>query len=236
MNNLITILLSHVSHGSRNFRRRGVAPVIATLLLVAIAVVGGSIIFVFSQGFFASAQISGAPQIESIKILGYDATDGDELQFHDGVTTSSGDLAGNSTSDELRSGEYIAVYLKNDSVNQITINEIRLAGTVYPFIDLGAQGALMQYTTVAGAACATSSASNELDCGEYTMVSQADDGTGTDGLLSTTSAPELQPGQEATAVIALEKDVKIGRDMQFRLTTTSGSIFVGTINTGQQNG
>jgi len=45
--------------------RRAVAPVIATLLLVAIAVVGGSIVFVFSQGFFSSAQISGAPQIES---------------------------------------------------------------------------------------------------------------------------------------------------------------------------
>ena len=34
-----------------------VAPIIATLLLVAIAVVGGSIIFVFSQGFFASAGV-----------------------------------------------------------------------------------------------------------------------------------------------------------------------------------
>ena len=54
--------------------RRAVAPVIATLLLVAIAVVGGSIVFVFSQGFFSSAQISGAPQIESMQIVGYDAT------------------------------------------------------------------------------------------------------------------------------------------------------------------
>ncbi|MEK0340135.1 MAG: archaellin/type IV pilin N-terminal domain-containing protein, partial [Nitrosopumilus sp.] len=34
--------------------RRAVAPVIATLLLVAIAVVGGSIVFVFAQGFFSS--------------------------------------------------------------------------------------------------------------------------------------------------------------------------------------
>ena len=64
--------------------RRAVAPVIATLLLVAIAVVGGSIVFVFSQGFFSSAQISGAPQIESLQITGYDATDVDNLQLHDG--------------------------------------------------------------------------------------------------------------------------------------------------------
>ena len=61
--------------------RRAVAPVIATLLLVAIAVVGGSIVFVFSQGFFSSAQISGAPQIESLQITGYDARDvADDLE------------------------------------------------------------------------------------------------------------------------------------------------------------
>ena len=64
--------------------RRAVAPVIATLLLVAIAVVGGSIIFVFSQGFFSSAQVSGAPQIESIEIVGYDASDVIVLTLHDG--------------------------------------------------------------------------------------------------------------------------------------------------------
>ena len=65
--------------------RRAVAPVIATLLLVAIAVVGGSIVFVFSQGFFSSAQISGSPNIESLKITGYDATDGTTLQLHNGL-------------------------------------------------------------------------------------------------------------------------------------------------------
>ena len=64
--------------------RRAVAPVIATLLLVAIAVVGGSIVFVFSQGFFSSAQISGAPTIESLQINGYDATDVTNLELHDG--------------------------------------------------------------------------------------------------------------------------------------------------------
>ncbi|GFN40744.1 MAG: hypothetical protein YK1312THETA_50001, partial [Marine Group I thaumarchaeote] len=38
-------------------KHRAVAPVIATLLMVAIAVVGGTIIFVFSQGFFNQAQV-----------------------------------------------------------------------------------------------------------------------------------------------------------------------------------
>ena len=73
--------------------RRAVAPVIATLLLVAIAVVGGSIVFVFSQGFFSSAQISGAPQIESLQVIGYDASDVANLQIHDGSLTDNAGTA-----------------------------------------------------------------------------------------------------------------------------------------------
>ncbi len=64
--------------------RRAVAPIIATLLMVAIAVVGGTIIFVFAQGFFSSSQISGVPTIEAIKVLGYDGRDATALQAHDG--------------------------------------------------------------------------------------------------------------------------------------------------------
>ena len=39
-------------------KSRAVSPIIATLLLVAITVVGGTIIFVFSQSFFNTTQIS----------------------------------------------------------------------------------------------------------------------------------------------------------------------------------
>ena len=73
---------------------RAVAPVIATLLMVAIAVVGGTIIFVFSQGFFSSSQISGTPTIEAVKFLGYDATTAATLTAHDGnlmLADSGGD-------------------------------------------------------------------------------------------------------------------------------------------------
>jgi flagellin-like protein len=113
--------------------RRAVAPVIATLLLVAIAVVGGSIVFVFSQGFFSSAQISGAPQIESLKFTGYDATDGAVLEIHDGV--DSGVDQGNPlANDGLLAGERIAVYIQNNSVQKVTLSEVRFAGTEYTFV------------------------------------------------------------------------------------------------------
>jgi len=210
--------------------RRAVAPVIATLLLVAIAVVGGSIIFVFSQGFFSSAQISGNPNIESIKILGYDATDGPELIYHDGVTAQTVEFAGNATSDGLATGEYVAVYLKNDSVNKVTFSEIRLAGEVYIYNDMNGL-ALTAYTET----CPGTSGDGQVDCGEYTIVAEGDTGTIL-GATIQSSAPELQPGQEGTMVLALDKDIKIGRDMQFKLSTSNGAVFVGTINTGQQSG
>jgi flagellin-like protein len=203
--------------------RRAVAPVIATLLLVAIAVVGGSIIFVFSQGFFSSAQISGSPQIESVKILGYDATDGDKIIFHDGFVSTVANAYGNATSDGLNAEEYVAVYLKNDSVNKITFSEIRVAGDVYSYVDLEGV-ALPAYTS--GLA--------NLGEPEYTIVAIGD-GVG-EGETIDSSAPSMEPGQQVTLVFALEKDVKSGRDMQFKLATASGAVFVGTINSGQQSG
>ena len=109
--------------------RRAVAPVIATLLLVAIAVVGGSIVFVFSQGFFSSAQVSGSPTIESLKYTGYDATDGATLLNHDGTVFAAGNTAGNG----LVADENIAVYLQNNSVGKVTLGEVRFGGTVYNY-------------------------------------------------------------------------------------------------------
>jgi len=60
-------------------KRKAVAPIIATLLMVAITVVGGTIIFLFSQEFMTFAQISGTPTIESIRFLGFDGPYNSEL-------------------------------------------------------------------------------------------------------------------------------------------------------------
>ena len=220
MNNNIQLKKTLTSCVSKNFRRRAVAPVIATLLLVAIAVVGGSIIFVFSQGFFATAQISDSPQIESIKILGYDATDGEFSQAHDGF--ESGIATGNAISNGLKANEYIFIYVKNDSVNEVTFSEIRLAGDVYTYVDFGANS------------IPDWSSTNLLES-EYGIIAVGD-GTTNEYETIDSSAPELQPGQEATIIMELEKDVKTGRDMQFKLSTANGAIFVSTILSGQQNG
>jgi hypothetical protein len=101
-------------------------------LLVAIAVVGGAIVFAYSQNFFSSSQISGRPTIEAVKILGYDARAVDIIQDHNGNNFSA--ASGGDTNALKEQGENVAVYIKNDSVQSITISELRFGGSVYGFI------------------------------------------------------------------------------------------------------
>jgi len=193
--------------------RRAVAPIIATLLLVAIAVVGGSIVFVFSQGFFSSAQVSGAPNIESLKFTGYDATDGAVLKLHDGVNTGvSTGVAG----DGLATGERIAIYVQNQGVNKVTLGEIRFAGSVYSFTSSPGVVALTPWAANAGAT--------------YNILTKSP------GTIIDTTSPEIQPGQQATIILELAENVKTGRDAQFKLSTSNGAVFVGTVIAGQQSG
>ena len=204
--------------------RRAVAPVIATLLLVAIAVVGGSIVFVFSQGFFSSAQISGAPQIESLRIVGYDATDGDILEIHDGV--DSGVAQGTTTNDGLLAGDRIAVYLQNNSVQKVTFSEIRFAGTVYSFVPGTGSPAIIDAVGSTGAL--------DVSIAGY-MIATNSNPSAAANVLDTTSA-EIQPGGQVSLILQLDENVKVGRDAQFKLTTTNGAVFVGTVIAGQQTG
>ena len=145
--------------------RRAVAPVIATLLLVAIAVVGGSIVFVFSQGFFSSAQISGAPQIESLKFTGYDATDGTTVLNHDGTTFAAGNTAGNG----LVTDENVVIYIQSNSVGKLTLSEVRFGGTVYNYTSTGpTQGSYEVLTR--GPATILTATSAEVQPGQQVSV------------------------------------------------------------------
>jgi archaeal type IV pilus assembly protein PilA len=188
--------------------RRGVAPVIATLLLVAIAVVGGAIVFAYSQNFFSSSQLSGRPNIESLKVIGYDGRDiATGLFDHNGVAmTQSAGVA-----DNLKNtGEYVAAYLKNDSVQAVTLSEVRLGGATYSYLP----------TAFA--------AGNNV----YKILLSG----GATDLFSSSQVGDIQPGQTVTVVMKLGENMKIGRDAQFKITTTNGAVFVGTVVTGQQSG
>ncbi len=211
-------MTTNLKQKERLTNRRAVAPVIATLLMVAIAVVGGTIIFVFSQGFFSQAQISGTPSIESIKIFGYDARDISALRAHDGQTMpalSAGNVTGNVLGKNV--DERVAVYIKNDSVNQVLFSEVRLGGLVYTY-DTAVTLSDWDDTT-------------DLLPGEYSIMLDA---TAT-GILQELAAT-IQPGGTVTLFADLDDNFPIGRDTQFKLTTTNGAVFVGTVVMGQNAG
>ncbi len=192
---------------------RAVAPVIATLLMVAIAVVGGTIIFVFAQGFFSSSQISGTPTIEAVKILGYDATASATLIAHDGnlmLADSGGDA-----DTSVEQGERVAVYLTNYSVQKIVLSEIWFGGTKYDY----------QQTATVGAYTSPS-----IPQGNYTIVTASPDGA------IDVQSPVIEAGQTATIMLDLDTDFKIGRATQFKLETANGAVYVSTVAIGQQSG
>jgi archaeal type IV pilus assembly protein PilA len=189
--------------------------------MVAIAVVGGTIIFVFAQGFFSSAQISGTPQIEAIQIVGYDSRSVTNLQLHDGqpMIASSGD--GDAI---VEADERVAIYVTNNGVHKIVLSEINFGGTTYQYVNAAiAPGGLGAWNTgVVG----------ELRSGNFTII------TGTNGgdQLLNQAAGELKAGQTATILLDLDSDLRVGRSSQFKLTTNNGNVFVGTISIGQKSG
>ncbi len=199
---------------------RAVAPVIGTLLMVAIAVVGGTIIFVFSQGFFSSSQISGTPQIEAMSVVGYDATDSANILAHEGFALVN---VGGTPDNTKSQGERVAIYVTNDSVQKVTIAQLRFSGVQYTMTN-NTGGAIGDWA-LAG--------SDNPPAGEYVIVLNPGLGISLD---LPASQGEIQPGQTVTILLGLDQNIKIGRDSQFNLKTTNGNTIVGTINIGQQSG
>jgi flagellin-like protein len=218
MNNYTPLTRKHTGHRSKNLQRRAVAPIIATLLLVAIAVVGGSIIFVFSQGFFSSTQISGSPQIELVKIFGYDLRDVTPLKAHNDLDILPANCCG--TADGIKSpDERITIYIQNNSINPITISELRFGGMVY------------QYATYTKLGPFQADPIGPQQ-GEYVIMT-GNDGTPPPNDLRQEGSATIQSGGSATLVLDLDRTLVNGRDTQVKLTTSNGNVFVSTAIIGQ---
>jgi hypothetical protein len=100
-----------------------VSPVKATAVMVAVAVVGGILVFAASQWFFGQQ----APA-QALTIMGYDATGGC-LQDHAGdqlpCETGAEDDGG------LSAGDTLALYVHNAGSEPLQITLIEIAGVVY---------------------------------------------------------------------------------------------------------
>jgi len=202
------------SHIPKLTSRKAVAPVIATLLLVAIAVVGGGIVFVFAQDFFGI--VPTVPlAVESVQVLGYDARDTTALQIHDGTVTAA-DTAG-TIDGTLLATERVAVYVQNSGVESMIIDELRFAGTAYTFESNVGTLDTFAFGAAPGRA-------------EYAIL------TDSPSTLLNGPLAQLQPGEQATIILTLDDTIKIGRNAQFKLTTTDGNVFLAAVKIGQQSG
>jgi len=183
--------------------------------MVAIAVVGSTFVFVFAETYFGQTQISGTPTIEALDIVGYDARDVDQLKAHDNVLMPIG-TGGDPSIFGKNTDERVVVYVKNDSVNQVYFTEIRLAGVVYDYF--------ITTTVVPDGFAGTAPGQKE-----YSVLTDA-------ASILQEQAAVMSPGETVTILIDLDEDFPIGRDAQFKLTTTNGAIFVSTIVMGQNSG
>ena len=193
------------------YTHRAVAPVIATLLLIAIAVVGGTLIFIFASATINSSQISGTPTIDFIAFIGYDATDSTLVQGH--LETYLGLYSGGLANNQKTEGERVTVFIHNKGVKRFFINELRFAGTAYNF---SANEPTLGYYF----------ANTAPAQGEYAILLK-----GPDTLLDS-SIGFLEPGQEVTLVIGLDDNLKLGRFAQIKITSNNGMAFLSEAKMG----
>ena len=197
--------------------RRGVAPIIGTLLLVAIATIGGSMVFVFAQDSIHNSQISNSPNIEFLKIVGYDTRDVEELLLHDG----NGILAKNccGVSDGIKSAdERIVIYIQNKSAQPITISELRFAGEQYSFVPTSKIG---DNTKIGNG--------HKPKIGQYIIVNRHD---GTKYVTLEENSPTIKSGEIVTIMLDLKHNLSEDGS-QIKITTTNGNVIVSTLNSEQ---
>ena len=198
----------------KNEQRRAVAPIIATLLMVAISVVGGILIFVFAQGFFKDTSIQ-SPTLDAIEIWGFNALDveSEDFTLHNDETVNCG--AGD-VDQRIDDGECFAIFIRNIGANPVIIQELRVFGIKIPLETPGGTVA----TTVP-------------DKLKYCLVRLKTDGC--------TGQQIVESGQEMTLIVNndetnLNGEIKIGRPIIFILETGQGQTFVKQIRAGLSSG
>jgi FlaG/FlaF family flagellin (archaellin) len=189
--------------------QRAVAPIIATLLMVAISVVGGILIFVFAQDFFTSSSVT-SPSIDSLQLFGYDASDAVSLTTHAATTLTS---AGGAVNQKVDDGEAFAIYIRNTGANSVIIEDVKIFGTSLTF-DTS--------TTISGTVPGNSKW--VLTKGNATAPTTA------------TGNQVINPGEELTLVIGYDEDIngeiKVGRPIPIVIKTGNAAVFTKQIENG----
>ncbi len=141
------------------------------------------------------------------------------MKTHDGLDILPANCCGEP--DGIKNpDERITIYIQNNSINPITILELRFGGVVYQYV-IDNQLGPWQAPPVGP------------EPGEYVIM------TGPNGVLplpndlSQEGSPNIQSGATVTLLLDLDSTLGNGRDMQIKLTTSNGNVFVSTLIVGQ---
>lgn len=217
MKNFICETICVLSFNSKP--RRGVAPVIATLLLVAISTIGGSMVFAYSQDSFSTSQISGIPHVEHLKIIGYDARDVEKLNLHDGNEILAKNCCGIADG-KKNVDERVAIYLQNHSPQPVVISELRLGGDVYFFTPSSKIG---EWDKIG--------MGHKPHPGEFIIVNRHIEGKNYETVQE--SSAVIQSGEIVTLLLDLGRGIVMYDDIQIKIISTNGNVFVSNLEIGQ---
>jgi len=191
--------------------------------MVAIAVVGGMLVFVFSQDFFTQTDSMTGPTIELLQIVGYDARDvaDDLIRNHEGAACAVNGVQGGT----MAAGDVFSVHVRNLGGNDIILSDVR----VYGFSATAAP------TGSSAKAFASGDAAEEPDTGEWTL-NVADACAG-----SPDPTNVIGPGRDASVFINYSTTlfgdaVKVGRPVFVTLETGAGNVFSKTVINGRSVG
>jgi len=210
-----------LKQGEKISNRRAVAPIIANLLVIAMVGVGGTVIFSFTQGMFNTLQVSGYPTIEFLEIVGYDARDVNVLQAHHGLVMATPNSGGDANGAKQKD-ERIGVYIQNHGTQAVIIAKLLFAGTKYVYAGTTTLDAFGPSSSISG----TGGPNGEP---QYDILFKTD---GTSDTIRNEPTPIIKGGEVDTIILALDSDIKMGRDVQFQIVTTRGAVIVGTIVIG----
>ena len=194
--------------------RRAVAPIIATLILVAIAVVGGVMIFVFAQDFFGGESMTGPGTIDTISLAGYDLRD----------LNNAGNLKSHIASDQLcvecdasgglKTSDLGAIYIKNSGATAVTIAAITMNDKKYILVGTGVD------TVAAG-----------FDPQDFAVYTEDLAG----GAISVQSDATISGADTGTIFFRSADDIGAGRTVSITVTTGSGQEFSFNVVIGQKS-
>jgi len=190
-------------------KKRAISEVIATLMLLAITVIGGVIVANFFQssgisenlgsGFSPGSLQSQSPQ--SIILTGYDTRDHNDLfatvldnKYDSQLCTIGCASYANNTPNSVPAGtegtEFIVLKIKNDGLSSVFLNDLLVNNVDH----------LLDTTVTTGVLDASVNLGNYPDAGKFSIISTTDNS-------SIISSNELVGGDEVLLVIKLSKDV-----------------------------